>query len=607
MPQSLDALIARIDALLEEFVKAEADHRDVINAVAEEHRSGAINLVHYTTLRHHDRRELQNDLMDIGVTSLTSAEANVWAKVNAARDVLAALRGDAGPWDLDATNHALDQGDQILEANSTAIFGPTRHGRPTRIMVTLPSEAGGDPSMVGEFVAAGMDIARINCAHDDPATWAHMVDNVRAAAATAERQVLVSMDLPGPKLRTGPIADGPPLGRAQVTRDDTGQMVTPARLWLTSADPPSRPPVQTQTSAHPALTVVVDPTWLAARAVGDEVTFDDIRGRSRTFTVTLCADDGVLAESDRSAYLTNGTELTSTGDTTAAGALPPVVRRLTLTAGDQLVLTTDLTPVALPDGDEVAHIGCTLPEAIDAIDPGDAVLLDDGAIGAVAESVAAGEVTLRITRTKPGGHRLGAQKGINLPDTVLALPAMTTDDEAQLPFIAGHADLVAVSFIRTPDDVRHVLDRLAATNATDLGLVLKIETRQGFENLPSVLLAAMQHPRVAVMIARGDLAVEVGFERLSEVPLQILALCEAAHVPCIWATQVLESLAQTGQPSRAEIIDAATGQRADCVMLNKGPHVVAAIRTLDDILTRLYGVQRKSRTLMRHIHSWDAQ
>ena len=83
------------------------------------------------------------------------------------------------------------------------------------------------------------------------------------------------------------------------------------------------------------------------------------------------------------------------------------------------------------------------------------------------------------------------------------------------------------------------------------------------------------------MIARGDLAVEVGFERLAEVQEEILWLCEAAHVPVIWATQVLESVAQTGQPSRAEVTDAAMAERAECVMLNKGPHIGEAVRALD--------------------------
>ena len=249
----------------------------------------------------------------------------------------------------------------------------------------------------------------------------------------------------------------------------------------------------------------------------------------------------------------------------------------------------------------------TLPDAITAMRPGDPVLIDDGAIEAVVESLAPGEATLRVTRTKPGGQRLGAEKGINLPDTVLPLMAVTADDAAHLPFIAEHADILAISFVRTAADIEHVLGLIRNAGADHLGLLIKIETRQGFENLPTILLTAMRHRRLGVMIARGDLAVEVGFERLSEVPRQILSLCEAAHVPAIWATQVLENLAKTGQPSRAEVTDAAAAQRAECVMLNKGPYILQAIRALDDILARMGKVQRKSRTLMRRIHSWDGQ
>ena len=607
MPQSLDALIARLDSLLEDLARAEADRAEDIAAVASQHRRGAVNLVHYTRMRRRDLRELQNDLMDIGATSLATTEAHVWAKVQAARNVLAALRGDTGPWELEAINEALDDGDKILSANSGAIFGPMRPARPTRIMVTLPGEAADVPELVAAFVDAGMDVARINCAHDDPAAWARMAMNVRAAAADAGRAVLVSMDLPGPKLRTGPIVDGPSVGRARVTRDANGHVLAPARIWLTDREAPATPPLQIPPAIRPILGVWVDGGWLAARSPGDQVTMKDARGARRTFTVSEVRHDGVLAEGRRNAYIAGDMELRCEGSATAASGIPPVARRLSLAAGDQLVLTSDLTPVDLPAVGQVARIGCTLPEAIAAMHPGDPVLLDDGAIEAVVESVRTREATLRVVRTKPGGQRLGAEKGINLPDTVLPLSALTPEDEAHLPFIAKHADLVAISFVRTAADVHHVLDRLKTVQASELGLLLKIETRQGFENLPSILLMAMRRRRLGVMIARGDLAVEVGFERLSEVPRQILALCEAAHVPAIWATQVLETLAKTGQPSRAEVTDAAAAQRAECVMLNKGPYILEAIRALDDILARMDEVQRKSRTLMRHIHSWDAQ
>ena len=107
------------------------------------------------------------------------------------------------------------------------------------------------------------------------------------------------------------------------------------------------------------------------------------------------------------------------------------------------------------------------------------------------------------------------------------------------------------------------------------------------------------------MIARGDLAVECGFERLAEVQEEILWVCEAAHMPVIWATQVLETLAKTGLPSRAEITDAAMGERAECVMLNKGPHILDAMRTLDDILRRMQAHQSKKRPLLRALKSWN--
>ena len=480
-----------------------------------------------------------------------------------------------------------------------------RPDRPTRIMVTFPGEAADDPALVASLVDAGMDVARVNCAHDEPAAWARMVSNVRAASTASGRRVRVSMDLPGPKLRTGPIADGAPVGRARVTRTESGHVLAPARIWFTSATGPRPPPAVASPAMRPTLPIHVESGWLADLRPDDVVTMRDVRGPRRSFTVTQAGIGGALCEGQHNTYLENGAALWCNGNKATAAGIPPLRRRLTLEAGDRLVLVDDLTPVNPPGDGQVARIGCTLPEAVAAMRPGDPVLIDDGAIAAVVESVTAHQATLCVSRTKPGGQRLGAEKGINLPDTMLPVTALTPGDDAHLRFVAEHSDIVAVSFIRTADDVTHLLECLEAAGASSLGVVLKIETRQGFENLPDILLAAMRHPRVAVMIARGDLAVEIGFERLAEVPRQILALCEAAHVPVIWATQVLESLTKTGQPSRAEITDAAAGQRAECVMLNKGPHITEAIRALDDIVARMGQVQTKSRTLMRHIHSWD--
>ena len=156
--------------------------------------------------------------------------------------------------------------------------------------------------------------------------------------------------------------------------------------------------------------------------------------------------------------------------------------------------------------------------------------------------------------------------------------------------------------MQRPPDVERAQAELARRRREDLGIVLKIETRAAFEHLPDLLLTAMRSPRVGVMIARGDLAVELGYERMAEVQEEILWLAEAAHVPLIWATQVLESMAKRGVPLRAEITDAAMGERAECVMLNKGPHILEAVDALDDILTRMEAHQQKKRSMLRQLH-----
>ena len=143
--------------------------------------------------------------------------------------------------------------------------------------------------------------------------------------------------------------------------------------------------------------------------------------------------------------------------------------------------------------------------------------------------------------------------------------------------------------------------------ADGVGVVLKIETRRAFERLPQLLLTAMRRPRAGIMIARGDLAVEVGYQRLAEIQEEILWLCEAAHLPVIWATQVLEQLSKNGVPSRAEISDAALGARAECVMLNKGPHIDEAVLALDDILGRMAEHHYKKNALLPQLHSWYSE
>jgi len=286
--------------------------------------------------------------------------------------------------------------------------------------------------------------------------------------------------------------------------------------------------------------------------------------------------------------------------------LPPSAQYHTLHTGDRIhVMRSGRPSRPWRHGQSgVAAISCSLDSVFDSVHVGERILFDDGKFSGLIESVESDRFSVLVTDAPANGGRLRAEKGINLPDTDLQQSLLTDADVSLLECAARRANMLSVSFLRRADDVDIVRQELARLGASDLALVLKIETRSGFTNLPSILLHAMRSPAVGVMIARGDLAVEVGFSRLAEVQEEILWLAEAAHLPVIWATEVLDRLATTGQPSRAEVTDAAMAQRAECVMLNKGPHIARAITELDDILRRMARHQRKTVPLLGPLHTW---
>lgn len=487
-PTAIRALHDDVARLRRDMLEAESRHASIIAARSPEAQRSLRNFLHYCALRRHEIRPVQDRLAKLGLSSLGRSEAHVLASVDAVLRVLAVLGGvGEGPTSESAVG--FDDGERLLEAHATQVLGPRPAGRRTRIMVTLPGEAALDAGLVRSLVQRGMNLVRINCAHDDAPAWERMVANVRAASRETGQPCLVAMDLAGPKLRTGLVAE--------------------------------------EISVRPG-----DPLLLLrAQEVGRPQGID--------------------------------------------------------------VMSGTRTP---------ARVSCTLPRALDFLEVGEAVWIDDGKIGGVVEDVAEDGALVRITHARKKGSALGADKGINLPDTALTLPALTEKDREDLAFVARHADVVGLSFVQRPSDVEDVercLAQLAIDRDAPLGMILKIETRRAFAELPALLLATLGTRPVGVMIARGDLAVEVGYERLAEVQEEMLWLAEAAHVPVIWATQVLERLAKKGRPSRAEITDAAMGERAECVMLNKGPHIEEAVAMLDGILRRMEGHQHKKHARMR--------
>lgn len=480
-------------------------------------------------------------------------------------------------------------------------------------MVTLPGETADDYALVRDMLVEGMDCARINCAHDSPDIWIRMIEQIRKAQRETGRGCRILMDLGGPKLRTGELGPGPAVMKWRPHRDAYGKVVSPARIWLYPESGGCSCP------APADVCIPVKGDWLDQVTLQDRIELTDTRGALRSMHLVGRIDSGFWAESSHTAYIRPGLKLhlfriSASGRSRPisapgeVGAFAQPEAQIRLKRGDGLILTRAQIAGRPAEYNErgrltrAAAIACSMPQIFGSVKPGERILIDDGRIGGVVRHVHHEAMEIEITQASDGGEKLLADKGINFPDSQLDLAGLTEQDIAHLEFISRHADMVGLSFARGAADVKQLQEHLQRLEASHLGIMLKIETRAAFEQMPEILFALLGSAEVGVMIARGDLAVECGYERLAELQEEILWLAEAAHLPVIWATQVLERLAKDGKPSRAEITDAAMGERAECVMLNKGPHIIEAIRTLDDILQRMQGHQQKKIALLRQLH-----
>jgi pyruvate kinase len=476
------ALLALRDQLRRESDSLMQSWRDAI--ARDEFLPSARNLADYLALRRQDLSELQANLSALGLSSLGRCEGHVTANLDAVAAALARVCG-AEP-EAFPDPELWSEGAQRLREQRRTLFS---RDSGAAIMVTLPSEAASDPRLVDSYVAAGMDCARINCAHDSPRVWRAMVENVRRAAALRGRPCRILMDLPGPKCRI--------------------ESLSPER--------PNR-----------------------------------------------------------------------------------------LLVGDRLRLAARLT-AATPGGLPVAVV--SLPQVVAGLPVGAPVWIDDGKIRGKVVAVEGADRIVEIVGARRKGGKLKREKGVNFPGAPLDLPPLSEDDLAALPIVAECADMIGFSFVQRPRDIVALDRALAATRPgrPAIPLVLKIETLEGVRNLPRLIVQAAGARPTAVMIARGDLAVELGHVRLAEIQEEILWLCEAARIPVVWATQVLDDLVKDGLPSRAETTDAAMAQRAECVMLNKGPHVIEAIGFLAELMGKMSRHQAKKTARLGPLHSWPLE
>ncbi len=604
-------LLDELEALRAELKQLEQQFAPTLQQVNPVHLASAVNMVHYLGLRRRDMRPLQERLAAAGLSSLGRMESHVLANLDAIIDLLRCALGKHPTDEILPASAAT--GAAQLEINTNNLFGKPPLHRRVRIMVTLPADVADDYALIKDMLVHGMDCARINCAHDTPEIWARMIEQIDLARRETGRHCRILMDLGGPKLRTGELAQGPAVVKWKPQRDLFGNVVAPARIWL-------YPESDAAASPAPAdACLPVNGDWLAKVSSRDIIELTDARGASRNLQLVEQIGTGFWAESSQTTYITPGIELTllrvpisghprRAGRTGMVGALPPLPESIRLRIGDNLTITRDPLPGKPAQFDasgrllRTARIACSLPEVFLAVQPGERILIDDGRIEGVIRSVSKSKIGVEITQAREGGEKLLANKGINLPDSRLELNGLTTQDVENLEFVVQHADMVGLSFVRNPADIELLQKHLKRLKAEKLGIVLKIETRAAFDHFPELLFTLLQSPTVGVMIARGDLAVECGYERLAELQEEILWLAEAARLPVIWATQVLEGLSKSGKPSRAEITDAAMGVRAECVMLNKGAHIVEAIQSLDDILHRMQSHQQKKSSLLRRLH-----
>jgi pyruvate kinase len=261
----------------------------------------------------------------------------------------------------------------------------------------------------------------------------------------------------------------------------------------------------------------------------------------------------------------------------------PKIRTGPLEGGQPVALTAGQTlRIAAGDRPGTRDIVYTPYEPlIRSVKPGDRLLLDDGRIELRVEELRHDEI---VTSVIAGGS-LGQKKGINAPGVALPASAVTGKDADDLRFgLDLGVDLVALSFVQTADDVQRAIDIMRDAGRT-VPVIAKIERPAAVSNIDAILGVAQ-----GVMVARGDLGLEVPLEQVPRLQKHIIRRARAAGLPSILATQVLESMRVDPRPTRAEVSDAANAvdEGADAIMLAGetaiGAHPARAVETLDAII-----------------------
>ncbi|KIM11388.1 MAG: hypothetical protein KU37_07130 [Sulfuricurvum sp. PC08-66] len=570
-----------------------------------------LNLRHYRILRQKDRTTLQEHLSKLALSSLGRSYAHVAASVDTLYDQLQSALGapQLSLETMQSFHHlTIDEATAIATRNTVALLGGKEHKRQhTAIMVTLPSYAiEHEGTLITELARAGVTVFRINTAHDNATIWRTIAQHIATLnqSLPPERQCKIFVDLAGPKIRTGKI-------RRLTLPIEMGSNKRPKTILLYAQNAPTQgeifDPVSMEKSKAQLCT---DAKFFATLEVGARIKVIDTNAKAVHLTITHIDETKATAILDKKVYVDETSTLKYQGKKGTVRNVATQIEPIRLFPHDHLILTEEelLGHAATYDerGEllEPASISTSLKGLARFAKAGQSLFIDDGKIGLVVLEVSENALLCEVVQAKKSGELLKEEKGINLPDAHLDIDAVTTEDVEHLLACIDFADMFGLSFCQTPKDVERLRTLLESNGKSDTGIVAKIETRDAVANMPAILEALLACPKSGVMIARGDLAIEVGFRNLASVQERLLDICDAAHMPVIWATQVLESQMKTNLPSRAEVTDAAMAGRAECVMLNKGPFAIDTIDVLVHILHDMHDHFKKNRQLLTQERLW---
>jgi pyruvate kinase len=580
---------------IKSYSKSTVEHKNDFS------RLSYVNLEQYLKLRSIDITDLQEKLVKLGLSTLGRSQQHILDTINQVLILLAKFRNE----DYNEIDNPLDYelAMKIIH-NRLKIYGFKNESKiaKTKIMVTLPTQASINSEFIEDLCFSGADILRINSAHDSCNEWVEMCKIIKNLNIEKGLDTKIYFDLAGPKIRTTSLKKfSPPI--------KIGKKNETTLLHLISGVQQASEESNNQSIAQ----IVVSEKFLLSCNEGNIIKFIDSRNNKRELEILNTNENLVVCQIKNKAYLDSNVvlKLKSKKIKSTIYNIREIPIEPRFFNGEKLLIKANLEEGYLVNPIEnkpyKAVIGCSSKDVFQYLKLEDRVFIDDGKLECKIIEQSNSEILCEVIRSKDKGVVIKEEKGINFPDSDIQLQAVTEEDLINLKSVLEYVDIIGISFCQTKKDIEKLERFLYDNQKNHKGIVAKIETQKSVVNLPEILKALIQHNHSGIMIARGDLAIEVGFENLSVLQEEILNLCEAAHIPVIYATQVLENKMKTNLPSRAEITDAAFAQRADCIMLNKGVYAIDTIKILKIILRQMHKLFKKNRQLLTIEPHWTVK